>query len=85
LLYAEAISGYNMPVSNGIEVKCQNERIQQTEYRRQETEGRREKYEKEGRLGFLGKRRLGRKGFFVKQSQFLSGQNERKTNKNKGL
>jgi hypothetical protein len=58
-----------------------------TEYRRQETEdrrqrtkdggqktvGRREKYEKEGDLGCLGRKRPVCTGFYAKQSQFRSG------------
>jgi hypothetical protein len=52
---------------------------------RQKTEGSEQKYEKEGDLGFLGKIRIIRTGFFAKQSQFPSGQNECKTNKDKGL
>jgi len=41
--------------------------------------------ESEADLDFLGKIRIIRTGFFAKQSQFPSGQNERKTNKDKGL
>jgi len=60
-------------------------RAKKIEDRRQETGGRKQKYEKPGGLGLLGKIRIIRTGFFAKQSQFPSGQNERKTNKDKGL
>jgi len=68
LFDAEAISGYNMPLNGGLELKCQNERIQ-------ETEGRRQKNERWGDLAFSVKRRRIFTGFCAKQSQFAKRPN----------
>ena len=73
-----------MPVNNGIESKCQNERIQETGNRIQETkdgrqklalsaaegtEDRKQRNERWGDLGFLGERRQISTAFSAKQSQ----------------